>query len=144
MRVFRAIADPTRRAMLDRLAAGECAAGDLAACGARRMSQPALSQHLAVLRRADLVSDRRDGRRRLYRLHAEPLRQIHDWLDHYRAFWDTRLDALGQYLDHQAAAAGAGVDRPAPRAPSDRAPDEAPDEDHLLARVVARLPGRRS
>jgi DNA-binding transcriptional ArsR family regulator len=88
--------------MLDRLLAGECAAGDLASCGRRRMSQPALSQHLAVLRRAELVAQRRDGRRRLYRVNPEPLRQIHDWVEHYRRFWDTRFEALGDYLDLQA------------------------------------------
>ncbi len=100
--VFRAIADPTRRAMLDRLLAGECAAGDLAAGGRRRMSQPALSQHLAVLRRANLVAQRRDGRRRLYRINPEPLREIVDWLEHYRRFWDAKLDALGAFLDREA------------------------------------------
>jgi len=100
--VFRAISDPTRRAMLDRLLDGECAAGELAASRRRRMSQPALSQHLAVLRRANLVAQRRDGRRRLYRINPEPLREIVDWVEHYRRFWDERFEALGQHLDREA------------------------------------------
>ena len=99
--MFRAISDPTRRAMLDRLLAGECAAGELSA-GRKRMSQPALSQHLSVLRRANLVAQRRDGRRRLYRINPEPLREIYDWIEHYRRFWDSKLDALGWFLDEQA------------------------------------------
>jgi DNA-binding transcriptional ArsR family regulator len=94
--------------MLDRLLDGECAAGDLAAGGRRRMSQPALSQHLAVLRRANLVTQRRDGRRRLYRINPEPLREIVDWLEHYRGFWDARLEALGAFLDREARATGRG------------------------------------
>jgi DNA-binding transcriptional ArsR family regulator len=98
--VFKAIADPTRRAMLDRLLAGECAAGELMA-GRRRMSQPALSQHLSVLRRANLVAQRRDGRRRLYRINPEPLREIYDWVEHYRRFWDARLDALALFLEEE-------------------------------------------
>jgi DNA-binding transcriptional ArsR family regulator len=95
--VFRAIADPTRRAMLDRLMQGERPAGELA--GPHEMTQPALSQHLRVLRQAGLVSCRRQGRQRLYRLRPEPLREIHDWLEHYRRFWDDKLEALGTYLD---------------------------------------------
>ena len=109
--MFRAIADPTRRAMLDRLMVGECAAGDLAGCRRRRMSQPALSQHLAVLRRANLVAQRRDGRRRLYRINPAPLREIHDWIEHYRRFWDAKLEALGEFLDREAASEGPRRDR---------------------------------
>jgi len=88
--------------MLDRLLDGECAAGELASCRRRRMSQPALSQHLAVLRRANLVAQRRDGRRRLYRINPEPLREIVDWVEHYRRFWDERFEALGRHLDREA------------------------------------------
>jgi len=88
--------------MLDRLLAGECAAGELSACRRRRMSQPALSQHLAVLRRANLVAQRRDGRRRLYRINPEPLREVVDWLEHYQRFWDIRFEALGAFLDREA------------------------------------------
>jgi DNA-binding transcriptional ArsR family regulator len=95
--VFRAIADPTRRAMLDRLMAGDCAAGELP--GARGMSQPALSQHLRVLRRAGLVTQRRVGRRQMVRISPAPLREIVDWVEHYRKFWDDKLVALGTLLD---------------------------------------------
>jgi hypothetical protein len=80
------------------------------------MSQPALSQHLAVLRRADLVTQRRDGRRRLYRVNPEPLREIVDWVEHYRRFWDDKLAALGDYLDVQA---GSETER-APEPPADQ------------------------
>lgn len=95
--VFRAIADPTRRAMLDRLMAGDCAAGELA--GARGMSQPALSQHLRVLRRAGLVTQRRVGRQQMVRISPAPLREIVNWVEHYRKFWDDKLAALGKLLD---------------------------------------------
>ena len=96
---FRALADPTRRAILDRLRAGERTAGELGADFA--MSQPALSQHLRVLRDAGLVTQRPDGRRRWYRIDPVGLRAVYDWLEHYAAFWDERLRALGRYLDEQ-------------------------------------------
>ena len=100
---FRVIADPTRRAILDMLAqSGEQAAGDLQEPFS--MSQPALSQHLKVLREAGLVRTRKVGRRRLYRLHAAPLRRVFEWVAHYEAFWDSKLDRLGAYLDEQAPA----------------------------------------
>jgi DNA-binding transcriptional ArsR family regulator len=75
--VFRAVSDPTRRALLERLRSGERSVSELAR--PFRMSQPALSQHLRVLRAAGLVSRRRRGRFLLYRLEAGPLRQIHEW-----------------------------------------------------------------
>lgn len=96
---FRAISDPTRRAILDALASGERAVGELGEHFP--ISQPALSQHLRVLRDAGLVAPRRDGRRRLYRLRPEPLRAVYDWVAHYERFWDAKLDALGAYLDTQ-------------------------------------------
>jgi len=98
--VFRAIADPARRRILDLLSEGELGVTELLA--AFEFSQPALSQHLAVLRDAGLVSVRRAGRRRLYSLAAEPLREVFDWLSPYEAFWRTRLRALGAYLDAEA------------------------------------------
>lgn len=97
--VFRAISDPTRRAILDLLAGAEAAVGELVE--RFTVSQPAISQHLRVLQEADLVRCRKDGRRRLYRLHAEPLREVHDWVAHYEDFWETRLDALGAFLDEE-------------------------------------------
>ncbi len=95
--VFRAIADPTRRAILDLLVAGERAVNDLLA--PFKMSQPAISQHLKVLRDAGLVSERRDGRQRIYKLEPAPLKAVHDWTAHYEQFWMERFAALGDYLD---------------------------------------------
>lgn len=94
--VFHAIADVTRRALLDRLRGGEEAATSLSE--AFHISQPAVSQHLKVLRHAGLVSERRDGRFRLYRLQPEPLREVADWVAHYEQFWGMKLAALGQLL----------------------------------------------
>lgn len=97
-RVYRAIADPSRRRILDTLAReGETPALDLG--GSFRASQPALSRHLRVLRDAGLVQVRRDGRKQLYRLDPDPLKEIDAWIEAYRRFWTERLDALGQYLD---------------------------------------------
>jgi DNA-binding transcriptional ArsR family regulator len=98
--VFHAVADPTRRAVLDLLSAGERAVNDLLAHF--RMTQPALSQHLRILRDAGLVENRRDGRRRLYRLRPAPLREVYDWAAHYQRFWTDRLDRLGAFLDRTA------------------------------------------
>ncbi|MGR6916697.1 ArsR/SmtB family transcription factor [[Actinomadura] parvosata] len=92
---FAALADPTRRAILARLAQGEATVTELAAPFA--MSQPAVSKHLRVLERAGLVSRGRDAQRRPCRLVAEPLRTATDWLADYRDYWETsyqRLDAL--------------------------------------------------
>lgn len=97
--IFRAIADPTRRAMLELLASADRSASDLAR--PFRMSQPAASQHLRVLRSAGLVQARRDGRRRLYRLRPRPLKPVVDWLAQFEAFWDDRLKKLGEYLDRE-------------------------------------------
>ena len=92
---FAALADPTRRAILTRLAAGEATVTELAAPFA--MSQPAISKHLKVLEKAGLVSRGRDRQRRPCRLEAGPLREATDWLGNYRAYWEEsyqRLDAL--------------------------------------------------
>ena len=97
--VFHVIADPTRRAILDLLAAGERPVQDLVA--PFRISQPAVSQHLAVLRAVGLVSQRQEGRMRIYRLEAERLQEVFDWVRHYEKFWDVKLAALGRYLDRQ-------------------------------------------
>lgn len=97
--VFHVIADPTRRAILDLLAAGERAAGDLGA--PFRISQPAVSKHLAVLREAGLVSHRQERGMRIYRLEAAALHDVFAWVRHYEKFWDVKLDALGRYLDRR-------------------------------------------
>ena len=97
--VFRAIAAPTRRALLDALADGDRSAGDLGR--PFRISQPGLSQHLRVLREVGLVKERREGRRRIYRLNPRPLRRVHAWVAAYERFWRRRLDALEQYLEER-------------------------------------------
>src|SRR4051812_30591839 len=92
---FAALADPTRRAILARLAAGDASVAELAA--PFDMSQPAVSKHLKVLERAGLVSRSRDAQRRPRRLEAKPLAEANDWLEAYRQFWEgsfQRLDAL--------------------------------------------------
>jgi DNA-binding transcriptional ArsR family regulator len=94
---FRAVSDPTRRAILDLLEDGEKSAKELGS--PFRISQPALSQHLRVLRNAGLVTTRRDGRFRYYRLEPARLKEVHDWVKHYRKFWTGRLDQLGRYLE---------------------------------------------
>lgn len=95
--VFRALADPTRRAILDRLRRREH--GVSALCEPFAMTQPAISQHLRVLSDAGLVRSRREGRERIYCLSPRPLRQAFDWLGHFESFWSDRLDALGEHLD---------------------------------------------
>lgn len=94
---FGAIACPTRRTLLDALAERERCVSDLV--GVARVSQPAVSQHLRVLREAGLVEERREGRYRLYRLNAGPLAEVLAWVRAYEKFWSARLDALGRVLD---------------------------------------------
>jgi DNA-binding transcriptional ArsR family regulator len=84
--VFRAVADPTRRALLDLLREREQSVNELRV--RFRMSQPAISQHLRVLRRAQLVRARREGRRRLYQLSAQPIAQVYRWAASYKLFFD--------------------------------------------------------
>jgi DNA-binding transcriptional ArsR family regulator len=95
--VFRAIADPTRRAILDRLRAGPANAGALAADF--RASRPTISKHLRVLREARLVVDTRIGRERLYRIDAVPLQSAAGWLAGYRRFWQSSLARLKRRLE---------------------------------------------
>lgn len=95
--VFQAIADPTRRAILDLLLRGEKPVKQLAEPFA--ISLPAISQHLQILCEADLVEMRKVGRQRLYKLKPEPLTKISNWLANYEQFWQEKLDALGDYLE---------------------------------------------
>jgi len=95
--VFAAIAAPVRREMLRHLAAGEVPVTDLA--DAFGMSLSAVSQHLAVLREAGLVSQRKEGRQRFYRTNPEPLRSVATWLEFYAPFWNDRLGALTRHLE---------------------------------------------
>lgn len=93
---FSALADPTRRAILARLARGEATVSELAAPFA--MSLPAISKHLGVLQRAGLIARGRDAQRRPCRLIAAPLREANEWTENYRHLWEERLDRLGEYL----------------------------------------------
>lgn len=95
--VFQAIADPTRRRLLERLREGERSVTELAA--PFPVSRPAISQHLRVLREAGLVSERRVGRERRYRLEAASLRRVSEWVRQYQDFWADRLDALERELN---------------------------------------------
>ena len=97
MDAFLALADPTRRRIIESLADGECAFGDLA--DQFDMSRPAVSQHLKVLREAGLVHVRKDAQRRIYRLNAEGLDQLEEWLESVKRFWGARLDDLERALD---------------------------------------------
>jgi DNA-binding transcriptional ArsR family regulator len=93
---FSALADPTRRAILARLASGERSVNEIAA--PFKMSLPAVSKHLKVLERAGLIERGRDAQWRPCRLNAAPLKQVSDWVDRYRAFWEAGLDRLDAYL----------------------------------------------
>jgi DNA-binding transcriptional ArsR family regulator len=94
---FAALADPTRRAILARLASGQASVTELARPFA--MSQPAISKHLKVLERAGLISRRRDAQRRPRRLEAKPLAQAIEWLERYRQFWEGNFQRLDALLD---------------------------------------------
>jgi DNA-binding transcriptional ArsR family regulator len=93
---FAALADPTRRAILARLASGQCSVTELAE--PFDMSMPAISKHLKVLEKAGLVARGREAQWRPCRLDAAPLREVADWVEHYRRFWDESLDRLDAYL----------------------------------------------
>lgn len=95
--VFQAVADPTRRAILDLLLFGEQPVGSIASRFAVSLS--AVSQHIKVLREAGLVEVRHAGRERMYRLNAVPLHDIYAWASHYEAFWREKLGALERYLE---------------------------------------------
>jgi DNA-binding transcriptional ArsR family regulator len=96
MPVFAALADPTRRRLLELLAAGERSAGELAA--EFDISRPGVSRHLRVLREAGLVRARSEGQRRLYSVDPGPLDELDAWLARWRGFWAQRLDALDTEL----------------------------------------------
>ena len=94
---FNALADPTRRAVLDLLRKGRQPAGQIAQ--AFPVSRPAISKHLRLLRRAHLVNEHREGRHRFYRLNPEPLRAVDSWLEQYRAFWTASLNNLKAFVE---------------------------------------------
>ena len=93
---FAALADPTRRAILARLASGEVSVTELAE--PFEMSLPAVSKHLKVLEKAGLIARGRDAQWRPCRLSAGPLRDVADWVEHYRSFWTESFDRLDEYL----------------------------------------------
>ena len=95
--IFGALADPTRRAILARLALGETSVGELAE--PFEMSLPAVSKHLGVLETAGLVQREKQGRVRRCQLDGRPLEAAATWIEHYRQFWETRLDSLARYLE---------------------------------------------
>ena len=95
--VFSALADPTRRALLARLAAGNSSVGELAE--PFDISLPAISRHLRVLRNAGLITRHKDGRVRRCTLDAAPLRAASDWIESYRQFWDDQFDSLAEFLE---------------------------------------------
>jgi DNA-binding transcriptional ArsR family regulator len=94
---FNAVAEPRRREILDLLADGERPVGDMV--GLLGMSQPLVSKHLRVLREVGAVEVREEGRRRLYRLNAQALRPIHDWVSGYERFWSGRFGRLDAVLE---------------------------------------------
>jgi DNA-binding transcriptional ArsR family regulator len=96
-RMFQALADPTRRAVLERLGRGPCAMSELAQ--PFRMALPSFSQHLDVLENCGLVRSRKQGRVRTYWLAPKPMAVVEHWLDKQRRRWEARLDQLDDYLD---------------------------------------------
>src|SRR5919106_5918381 len=100
MHAFDVLGDPVRRRILELLAGGERAAGEVSAVVQQEfgISQPAVSQHLRVLRENGFATVRAEGARRLYAVNPAPLRDVDAWLDRYRRIWDQRLDALGTEL----------------------------------------------
>jgi len=102
---FAALADPTRRAMLARLAKGEANVSDLAVPFLNDMSRPAVTKHLKVLEQAGLVTKSRDAQRRPCKLNGDALKDVADWMEQYRAFWEESFDRLDAYLKTVAASA---------------------------------------
>src|SRR6266568_3640719 len=94
---FSALADPTRRAVLDLLRKGRQPAGQIAK--AFPVSRPAISKHLRLLRRAHLVNEHREGRHRFYTLNPEPLKAVDSWLEQYRIFWRANLAGLKTFVE---------------------------------------------
>ena len=96
-KIFQALADPSRRAIFESLTRGEAAVKDLTA--RFDISQPAVSQHLATLKDAGLVSSRREGRRVFYRVEPRGMQPLIDWIAHHQAFWTDRIERLEQLLE---------------------------------------------
>lgn len=101
---FQALADPTRRAILARLTKGESSVSDLAQPFLKDMSLPAVTKHLKVLEKAGLISKTREAQWRPCRLNSEGLRDVADWMEPYRMFWEESFDRLDEYLKSVTAA----------------------------------------
>lgn len=95
--VFQAVADPTRRAILDRLRKGPLPVNDLAS--GFRVSRPAISKHLRVLRSARLVREKKEGRQRIYQLEPARLQDVANWAQEYRKFWQHNIESLKRHLE---------------------------------------------
>lgn len=95
---FSALADPTRRAMLARLSQGEANVSDLAKPFLKDMSLPAITKHLKVLEKAGLITKTREAQWRPCKLNGEPFKDVADWMDQYRVFWEESFDRLDAYL----------------------------------------------
>src|SRR4051812_31691903 len=95
---FAALADPTRRAMLAQLSKGEANVSDLARPFRSEMSMPAISKHLKVLEKAGLITKTREAQWRPCKLNAEGFKDVADWMEHYRHFWEESFDRLDEYL----------------------------------------------
>ena len=106
---FQALADPTRRAVLDLLRRGSQPAGQIAT--AFPVSRPAISKHLRLLRRAHLVREHREGRNRIYQLNPEPLRAVDSWIEQYRVFWAASLNNLKAFVEAEHARETEGESR---------------------------------
>lgn len=124
---FAALADPTRRAILARLSAGESSVAELAR--PFDISAPAVTKHLKVLQKAGLITQGRKAQWRPCKLEAQPLREACGWIEQYRRFWEERLDRLEEYLKElQAAERGEAAPENLPGAPGATPPDEAAGE----------------
>jgi len=110
---FQALADPTRRAVLDLLRRGSQPAGQIAQ--AFPVSRPAISKHLRLLRRAHLVREHRQGRNRIYHLNPEPLRAVDSWIEQYRQFWTANLASLKSFVEAEYAREASAASQPPPR-----------------------------
>ena len=95
--IFAALADPTRRAIVERLALGEASAGQLAEPFG--ISKPAISKHLKVLENANLIVRKKDAQWHRFQLQSDSLKVVSDWISRYRQFWEDQLDALSEYLN---------------------------------------------
>lgn len=112
---FAALADPTRRAILTRLVKGEASVGELG--GPFKMTPPAVTKHLKVLRRAGLITQRRKAQSRPCKLKAQPLKEAADWVDQYRRFWEESFERLDEYLKELQAKENDGGQQKSPPKP---------------------------